>query len=73
MAAIIRVRDENGNVIDIPAIVGDPGEKGDPVRMVQTEKTATLRSVVLTTGQKQAGQKSSPMWTMPFQIWSACM
>ena len=30
MAAIIRVRDENGNVIDIPAIVGDPGEKGDP-------------------------------------------
>ena len=29
MAAIIRVRDENGNVIDIPAIVGAPGEKGE--------------------------------------------
>ena len=29
MAAIIRVRDKNGNVIDIPAIVGAPGEKGE--------------------------------------------
>ena len=28
MAAIIRVRDENGNVVDIPAIVGAPGVNG---------------------------------------------
>ena len=30
MAAIIRVRDENGNVTDIPAIVGAPGKPGEP-------------------------------------------
>ena len=29
MAAIFRVRDKNGYVIDIPAIVGAQGEKGD--------------------------------------------
>lgn len=36
MAAILRIKDENGNWIDIPAIVGPqgpagaPGAKGDP-------------------------------------------
>ncbi len=29
MAAILRVKDENGNVIEIPAIVGPRGLKGD--------------------------------------------
>lgn len=29
MAAILRVRDENGNIVDIPAIVGPRGLKGD--------------------------------------------
>ena len=38
MAAILRIKDENGNWIDIPAIVGpqgpagEPGAKGDPGR-----------------------------------------
>lgn len=30
MSAILRVRDENGNVHDIPAIVGPPGPQGPP-------------------------------------------
>ncbi len=30
MAAILRVKDENGNIVSIPAIKGDKGEKGDP-------------------------------------------
>lgn len=29
MAAILRVKDENGNIVSIPAIKGDKGEKGD--------------------------------------------
>lgn len=29
MAAILRVRDENGNVIDIPTIVGPQGPQGE--------------------------------------------
>lgn len=28
--AILRVRDENGNIIEIPAIKGEKGDKGDP-------------------------------------------
>lgn len=27
--AILRVKDENGNIIEIPAIKGDKGDKGD--------------------------------------------
>lgn len=29
MAAILRVKDENGNIVSIPAIKGDKGDKGD--------------------------------------------
>lgn len=29
MAAILRVRDEDGNIIEFPAIQGEKGEKGD--------------------------------------------
>lgn len=29
MAAILRVRDNDGNIIEIPAIKGDKGDKGD--------------------------------------------
>ena len=29
MAAILRVKDENGNIVSIPAIKGEKGEKGD--------------------------------------------
>lgn len=29
MAAILRVKDENGNIVSIPAIKGDKGEKGE--------------------------------------------
>lgn len=38
MSAILRVRDANGNVIDIPAIVGPPGKNG-PRRYVEDFKT----------------------------------
>lgn len=30
MAAILRVRDNDGNITDIPAIKGDKGDKGEP-------------------------------------------
>ena len=30
MAAILRVRDNDGNIVDIPAIKGDKGDKGTP-------------------------------------------
>lgn len=30
MAAILRIKDENGNWIDIPAIVGPKGPAGEP-------------------------------------------
>ena len=30
MAAILRIKDENGNWIDIPAIVGPQGPAGEP-------------------------------------------
>lgn len=29
MAAILRIKDENGNIVSVPAIKGDKGEKGD--------------------------------------------
>ena len=29
MAAVLRVRDNDGNIVEIPAIKGDKGDKGD--------------------------------------------
>lgn len=49
MASILRVRDENGNVIDIPAIVGPQGPKGDPGNdyvLTDTDKQEIISAVL---------------------------
>ena len=30
--AILKLKDENGNIIDVPAIVGSKGDKGEPFK-----------------------------------------
>lgn len=43
MASILRVRDENGNIIDIPAL---KGEKGDSYVLTEADKSSIKDLVV---------------------------
>ena len=43
MSSILRVRDENGNIIEIPALKGD---KGDPYKLTEADKTSIKDEVV---------------------------
>lgn len=43
MASILTVRDKDGNIIDIPAIKGD---KGDPYKLTETDKTAIKEAII---------------------------
>jgi hypothetical protein len=37
VGSILKVKDLNGNIIDIPAIKGDKGDKGDPCELFKIE------------------------------------
>jgi hypothetical protein len=43
MASILRVKDKNGNIIDIPAI---QGEKGDPYELTDADKLEIVNAVL---------------------------
>lgn len=36
--SVLTIRDENNNIIDIPAIKGDKGEKGDTYMLTEADK-----------------------------------
>lgn len=36
--AILKIRDENDNIIEIPALKGDKGDKGDAYILTDTDK-----------------------------------
>jgi ribosomal protein L6P/L9E len=54
MSGILKVKDGNGNWIDIPAIVGEKGERGEQgIQGIQGEKGDKGDTYVLTGADKQ--------------------
>ena len=45
--AILRVRDDDGNIFEIPAIKGDKGDKGDPGYVLTDSDKAEIIEGVL--------------------------
>lgn len=52
--AIIKIRDAEGNVIEIPSIKGDKGDKGDAYVLTEADKQeiAEIVAGVLTNGDE---------------------
>jgi len=44
--SILKVRDEHGNIIDIPAIKGDKGDKGDNYMLTEADKAEMVDAVL---------------------------